>query len=116
MLSRPCRIGWRNCGLWSGGPPLYDRSLEREWDEAARSVPCRARDPGPAGSGDGDRQRRAVLYAIGLFGFIWVVLNPANGVVATAQRGSLGTALGLFIGFGLVSVLFWAFFRFRLSR
>ncbi len=62
------------------------------------------------------RSQWAVLYAIGLFGFIWVVLNPANGLVATAQRGSLGTALGLFIGFGLVSVLFWAFFRFRLSR
>ena len=62
------------------------------------------------------RSQWAILYAIGLFGFVWVVLNPANGLVATAQQGSLGTALGLFIGFGAVSVLFWGFFRFRPSR
>jgi hypothetical protein len=62
------------------------------------------------------RSQWAILYGIGLFGFVWVVLNPANGLVATAQQGSLGTALGLFIGFGLVSVLFWGFFRLRLRR
>ena len=62
------------------------------------------------------RSQWGILYAIGLFGFIWVVLNPANGLVAATQHGSLGTALGLFIGFGLFSVLFWGYFRFRPSR
>ena len=59
------------------------------------------------------RVRWAVLYAIGVFGFLFIILNPENGFLDTSQQGSSGTAAALFIGFGLVSVLFWAWFRFR---
>jgi hypothetical protein len=57
--------------------------------------------------------RWAVLYAIGVFGFLYIVLNPANGFLASSKQSSSVTAVALFLGFGLVSVLFWAYFRFR---
>lgn len=61
------------------------------------------------------RARWAVPYGIGLFAFIWVILNPANGFASPLEEAGLATAIGLFIGFGVVSVLFWAWFRFRPS-
>lgn len=59
------------------------------------------------------RLRWSLLYAIGLFGFLVIVLNPENGFVATANPAALPTAIGLFIGFGVLSLGTWAFFRFR---
>jgi hypothetical protein len=61
------------------------------------------------------RVRWSLLYGIGLFGFLVIVLNPANGFVATANPAALPTAIGLFIGFGVLSFGTWAFFRFRKS-
>jgi len=60
-----------------------------------------------------ERPRWFVLYALGVFGFFWIILNPANGFVATSAGPELVTAIALFAGFGLASVAFWAFFRFR---
>jgi hypothetical protein len=57
----------------------------------------------------------AVLYAIGLFGFVWIILDPANGFANATDQAGFVTAAVLFIGFGLVSVLFWAYFRLRPS-
>ncbi len=63
------------------------------------------------------RHRRVqwvVLYALGVFGFAWVILNPANGFIGTGSDGTdLFAAVALFLAFGLASVLFWGWFRFR---
>ena len=56
-----------------------------------------------------------VLMAIGLFGFVHVLLNPAAGAgyLADATRTSFFTTVALLALFGITSVLFWAYFRFR---
>jgi hypothetical protein len=59
------------------------------------------------------RPRWFVLYALGVFGFFWIILNPANGFVATSAGPELVTAIALFAGFGLASVAFWGYFRIR---
>ena len=57
-----------------------------------------------------------VLIALGLFGFAHVLLNPSAGYLADTTRTSFFTLVILLIGFGLASVLFWAYFRFRPNR
>ncbi len=56
------------------------------------------------------------LIALGLFGFAHVLLNPSAGYLADTTRTSFFTLVLLLIGFGLASVLFWAYFRFRPKR
>jgi hypothetical protein len=59
-----------------------------------------------------------VLLALGLFGFVHVLLNPSAGAgyLADTTRTSFFTLLALLATFGLASVLFWAYFRFRPRR
>lgn len=59
------------------------------------------------------RLRWYVLYGVGLFSFLFILLNPANGYIPPAGGVPFALALGLFIAFGIVSVLFWGWFRFR---
>jgi hypothetical protein len=56
-----------------------------------------------------------VLMALGLFGFVHVLLNPAAGAgyLADSTRTSFFTLVLLLAFFGIASVLFWAYFRFR---
>jgi hypothetical protein len=56
------------------------------------------------------------LLAIGAFAFFHILINPASGYLADTSRTPLFTVLALLMGFGLVSVAFWAFFRFRPIR
>ncbi|MGH2408169.1 MAG: hypothetical protein ACRDF7_08850, partial [Candidatus Limnocylindrales bacterium] len=58
----------------------------------------------------------ALLYAVGLFAFVAVLINPINGFLTPSKQTNVATAMGLFVAFGLVSVLFWAYFRFRPAR
>jgi hypothetical protein len=57
----------------------------------------------------------AVLLGLGVFGFAYVLLNPSSGAgyLADTTRTSFFTMIVLLVGFGLASVLFWAWFRFR---
>jgi hypothetical protein len=55
----------------------------------------------------------AVLLAIGAFAFFHILINPASGYLSDTSRTPLFTVVALLIGFGLVSVAFWAWFRFR---
>jgi len=55
----------------------------------------------------------AGLYALGVFAFLWIILDPVNGFVGAPEPGGFLTAVALFVGFGLASALFWAYFRFR---
>jgi hypothetical protein len=55
-----------------------------------------------------------VIYAVVVFAFVQLVVHPEfAGRDATTP---LWVWLGLFVGFGLISVLFWAYFRFRHSE
>jgi hypothetical protein len=62
-----------------------------------------------------NRRVWVVLMALGLFGFVHVLLNPAAGAgyLADTTRTSFFTLIVLLALFGLASVLFWAYFRFR---
>jgi hypothetical protein len=59
-----------------------------------------------------------ILFGVGLFGFLHVLIDPVHGYtqLADSKRAGLLTSIGLFVGFGLFSVLFWGYFRFRPQR
>lgn len=65
-----------------------------------------------------DRRVWVALLALGLFGFAHVLLNPAAGAgyLADTTRTSFFTLILLLAVFGIASVLFWAYFRFRPAR
>ena len=48
-----------------------------------------------------------------MFGFFLVLVNPQNGYLGDSSRNSLFTMVLLLAVFGVSSVLFWAYFRFR---
>jgi hypothetical protein len=56
----------------------------------------------------------AVVFGLAAFGFVHVLLRPDSGYVAPA--GSRATVVILFVLFGIVSIGFWAYFRFRPAR
>ena len=58
----------------------------------------------------------AVLFGLGLFGLLHVLVNPTSGYLADASRTPLLTIVILFVAFAIVSVGLWAYFRFRRSR
>jgi len=60
-----------------------------------------------------DRRVWAVLIGVGILGFAHVLLNPTAGYLADTTRTSFFTLIGLLVVFGLASVVFWAYFRFR---
>jgi hypothetical protein len=63
----------------------------------------------------GNRALWAALLGAGMFAFFHVLINPASGYLADTSRTPLLTTLALFAGFGLGSVAFWGWFRFRPS-
>lgn len=54
----------------------------------------------------------AGLLLIGAFAFFHILINPASGYLSDTSRTPLMTVLALLIGFSLISVAFWAWFRF----
>ena len=60
-----------------------------------------------------NRKVWAVLIGLGIFGFAHVLLNPSAGYMGDTTRTPFVTMLVLLIGFGVASILFWAYFRFR---
>lgn len=55
------------------------------------------------------------LYGISIWAFVQIVLTPQGGFLSSSG-GSLLKVVGLFVTFGLFSVGFWAYFRFRSAR
>ena len=53
------------------------------------------------------------LLLIGAFAFFHILINPASGYLSDSSRTPLFTVVALLVGFSLVSVAFWAWFRFR---
>ena len=54
-----------------------------------------------------------LLLGVGAFAFLHILVNPASGYLADTSRTPLFTVVALLLGFSLVSVAFWAWFRFR---
>jgi hypothetical protein len=61
------------------------------------------------------RMSWGAAYGIGLFAFVWIILDPNNGFANATDQAGFVTAAALFVGFGVVSALFWAYFRLRPS-
>ena len=59
-----------------------------------------------------DRRVWAAAYAVVLFVFVHLLLHPSSGFGSDAHPAFL-TWLGLFVGFGVVSVAFWGYFARR---
>jgi hypothetical protein len=55
----------------------------------------------------------AALFGLSMLGFIHILLNPNSGYLHTTSTIPLLTVVGLFAGFGLFSISFWAYFRYR---
>lgn len=60
-----------------------------------------------------NRRLWAIAIGIGAFAFFHILINPASGYLSDSSRVPLLTTLVLLIGFSAVSVVFWAWFRFR---
>jgi hypothetical protein len=58
----------------------------------------------------------ALLFGIGAFAFIHLLVGPHTGYLAELSPGALVAAFGAFAAFGAVSILFWGYFRFRPTR
>ena len=56
----------------------------------------------------------AALLGMGAFAFFHVLINPSSGYLSDTSRTPLLTVLALLGGFAVVSVAFWAWFRFRI--
>ena len=56
------------------------------------------------------------LIFVGLFAFMHVLINPQSGYLGDTSRTPLVTMLALLIGFAVLSVGFWGYFRFRPER
>jgi hypothetical protein len=67
---------------------------------------------------DWNRRIWLLLIGLGVVGFTHVLLNPAAGAgyLADTTRTSFLTLVVLLAGFGIASVLFWGYFRFRPQR
>jgi hypothetical protein len=54
------------------------------------------------------------LFGVALFVLVHVLLSPGSGYVGkTDDTGLLPVVIGLYIGFGAFSIVFWAYFRYR---
>ena len=54
-----------------------------------------------------------LLFGISVFGFVHVLIGPTAGYVSQLSPQAFIAALGVFAGFGALSILTWAYFRFR---
>jgi hypothetical protein len=54
-----------------------------------------------------------VLFGLSVFGFVHILIGPTSGYVSQLNPQAFIAALGVFAGFGVVSILTWGYFRFR---
>ena len=57
-----------------------------------------------------------LLFLAAAFCFAYILLNPATGYLGSTHISPLIPAVILFVTFGVASVLFWGYFRFRPAR
>jgi hypothetical protein len=58
----------------------------------------------------------AVLFAVAAFLFAYILLEPTVGYLGSTRASPLLPAIVLFVAFGVASVAFWGYFRFRPPR
>ena len=58
----------------------------------------------------------AILFLSAAFTFVHILLTPTSGYLGSTRTSPLLAAVILFVGFGLFSVAFWAYFRYRPPR
>ena len=58
----------------------------------------------------------AVLFGLGAFAFVYLLIGPHSGYLSELPVGGLIAACAAFAAFGAMSVLFWGYFRFRRPR
>jgi hypothetical protein len=56
------------------------------------------------------------LFLLGAFGMIHLLLRPGSGYLNHSSNTPMFTVVALFLAFGVVSVAFWAYFRYRKPR
>lgn len=57
----------------------------------------------------------AVLFGASVFAFFHLLIGPTSGYLSSLTAPAWLAALGVFAAFGIFTVLFWAWFRFRPS-
>jgi hypothetical protein len=57
----------------------------------------------------------AVLFGVSVFAFFQILIGPTSGYLADLSFGAWLAALGVFLAFGVITILFWGWFRFRPS-
>lgn len=57
----------------------------------------------------------ALLCGASLFGFIHILIGPTSGYISDLVAPAWLAALGIFAAFGVFTVVFWGWFRFRPS-
>lgn len=55
----------------------------------------------------------ALLWGLGLFAFVHVLIGPTSGYVSELSPGAFLAALGVFAAFGALSIGTWLYFRLR---
>ncbi len=58
----------------------------------------------------------ALLFLAAAFVFAYILLDPTSSYLGSTRVSPLIPAVILFVGFGLASVIFWGYFRFRPER
>ena len=58
----------------------------------------------------------AILFLAAAFTFVHILLTPTSGYLGSTRTSPLFAAVILFVSFGVFSVAFWAYFRYRPER
>jgi hypothetical protein len=58
----------------------------------------------------------ALIFLVAAFLFAWIMLQPSVGYLGSTRTSPLLPAIALFVAFGVFSVVFWGYFRFRPNR
>jgi len=58
----------------------------------------------------------AILFGLSVFAFVYLLIGPNSGYLSELSSAGLVAAAGVFVAFGLFSILFWGYFRFRPAR
>jgi hypothetical protein len=58
----------------------------------------------------------AILFLSAGFAFAYILLDPSHGYLGSTRISPLIPAVILFVSFGIASIVFWAYFRFRPER